>query len=40
VREAWRSLPPEVGLVLLTPDAAAALQAEVGCAWPLVAVMS
>lgn len=39
VREAWRRLPPEVGLVLLTPEAATTLRDEVDRAWPLVAVM-
>ena len=39
VRDAWHRLPPEVGLVLLTPDAAASLADEAGRGWPMVAVM-
>jgi|HigsolmetaAR201D_1030396.scaffolds.fasta_scaffold139885_2 vacuolar-type H+-ATPase subunit F/Vma7 len=39
VRDAWRRLPPDVGLVLLTPAAAAALGDEADRGWPLVAVM-
>jgi len=42
VRDAWRSLPEEVGLVLLTPEAAQVLADDLGSerTWPLVAVMS
>lgn len=38
VRDAWRDLPSDVGLVLLTPDAAACLGDEVDRG-PMVAVM-
>ena len=42
MRDAWRSLPPEVGLVLLTEQAAQALAEELRAqpTWPLVTVMS
>jgi vacuolar-type H+-ATPase subunit F/Vma7 len=42
VRQAWRSVPDEVGLVVLTEPAAQALTDELGPqrTWPLVAVMS
>jgi vacuolar-type H+-ATPase subunit F/Vma7 len=42
VRDAWRSLPDDVGLVVLTLQAAQALTDELQSerAWPLVAVMS
>jgi vacuolar-type H+-ATPase subunit F/Vma7 len=42
VRDAWRSLPDEVGLVVLTAQAAQALADELQSVrlWPLVAVMS
>jgi vacuolar-type H+-ATPase subunit F/Vma7 len=42
VRDAWRSLPDEVGLVLLTEPAAQALAGVLvpERTWPLVAVMS
>ena len=41
VREAWRSLPNEVGLVVLTAEAARVLAEELRPerTWPLVAVM-
>lgn len=39
VRDAWRRLPAEVGLVLLTPGAAAALADVASHTWPMVAVM-
>lgn len=39
VRKAWRSLPDNIGLVLLTPQAAQALREEISRGWPLVAVM-
>jgi vacuolar-type H+-ATPase subunit F/Vma7 len=42
VREAWRSLPADVGLVVLTEQAAQALADTLTAerTWPLVAVMS
>lgn len=42
VRAAWRSLPGDVGLVLLTVDAAQALADDLrpDRVWPLVAVMA
>lgn len=42
VQRAWRSVPEEVGLVLLTAAAAQALDEELRSerVWPLVAVMS
>jgi vacuolar-type H+-ATPase subunit F/Vma7 len=42
VRRAWRSLSDDVGLVVLTAQAASALREELGpgLTWPLVAVMS
>jgi vacuolar-type H+-ATPase subunit F/Vma7 len=40
VAAAWRALPPEVGVVLVTSAAAAALADEVSAStWPLVAVV-
>jgi vacuolar-type H+-ATPase subunit F/Vma7 len=41
VRDAWRTLPREVGLVLLTERAAQALAEELRAqrTWPLVTVM-
>ncbi|HEY7223096.1 MAG TPA: V-type ATP synthase subunit F [Micromonosporaceae bacterium] len=42
VRDAWRSLPADVGLVVLTEQAAQALADTLTAerTWPLVAVMS
>ncbi|HEX7660519.1 MAG TPA: hypothetical protein VF444_13680 [Pseudonocardiaceae bacterium] len=39
VREAWRTLDRGIGFVILTPDAAEALGAELDVEWPLTAVM-
>jgi hypothetical protein len=38
-RERWAALPADVGLVILTRSAAAALQTEISTAGPLVAVL-
>lgn len=39
VRAAWRSLTPDVGVVILTPAAASALDGEMTGEWPLTVVM-
>lgn len=39
VREAWRRMPPEVNVVILTAAAAAADPGRVTAAWPMTAVM-
>ena len=39
-RSAWRALPPDVAVVILTPAAARALEPDVACArFPLTVVM-
>ncbi|MCU7729427.1 hypothetical protein ODJ79_37410 [Actinoplanes sp. KI2] len=38
-RAQWAKLPADVGLVILTRSAAAALEAEISAAGPLVAVL-
>lgn len=41
VRAAWRSVPPDVGVVILTHDAAASIgPVALDRDWPLVAVMT
>jgi vacuolar-type H+-ATPase subunit F/Vma7 len=40
VRAAWRRVPSDVAVVILTPAAAAAEPDRVTAPWPMVAVMS
>jgi vacuolar-type H+-ATPase subunit F/Vma7 len=39
VRDAWRRLPPDVAVAVLTPAAAQALRNQSTGAWPLTVVM-
>ena len=39
VRAAWRALPSDVAVVLLTSSAAAALEAELAMNWPMTVVL-
>ncbi|HEY3259735.1 MAG TPA: V-type ATP synthase subunit F [Pseudonocardiaceae bacterium] len=39
VRTAWQALPSDVAVVLLTPSAAAVLDAECAATWPMTVVL-